>query len=145
MFRILFVCTGNTCRSPMAEAILKSKELPNVEVRSAGVYAMDGLEASANAQAVLSDNLVDHDHRSKLLNAQDVLWATHILTMTAAHKAAILGNFPESNDKTYTLMEFAGEGFRDVFDPYGGNKEVYRQTYHELEQAINKIIEKLND
>lgn len=144
MFRILFVCTGNTCRSPMAEAILKSKQLPNVEVRSAGVYAMDGLAASANAQAVLSDNSVDHQHSSKLLDTQDVAWATHIITMTAAHKAAIRENFPDSNLKTFTLMEFAGEGSRDVFDPYGGDKDVYRQTYHELEQAIRKIIEKLN-
>ena len=54
--RILFVCTGNTCRSPMAEAILKSKKIDGVEVKSAGIYAATGSEASAHAKKVLEDN-----------------------------------------------------------------------------------------
>jgi protein arginine phosphatase len=141
--RVLFVCTGNTCRSPMAEAILRSKQLPNVEVRSAGLYAMDGMDASAHAQAVLTENRIQHDHRSRFLSEQDVVWATYILTMTAGHKAAILQNFPEASAKTFTLKEFAGEGAGDVFDPYGGNKDIYRETFQELEKTIEKIIDKL--
>lgn len=146
MVRVLFVCTGNTCRSPMAEAILKSKQLPNVEVKSAGVYAMGGLQASKHAQDVLADNTISHEHSSKLLTEQDVDWATHILTMTASHRDAILYNFPGAKGKTFTLKEFAdGEGHQhqDVVDPYGGSKEVYLETFLELEKVIGKLVEKL--
>jgi protein arginine phosphatase len=143
MVRVLFVCTGNTCRSPMAEAILRSKQVPNVEVRSAGVYAMDGMQASNHAQSVLSENGIDHEHCSRLLTGQDVDWATYILTMTAAHREAILRNFPQASGKTFTLKEFTGDAGQDVVDPYGGNKDIYRETFHDLVASIDKIIEKL--
>jgi protein arginine phosphatase len=143
MVRILFVCTGNTCRSPMAEAILRSKGLPNVEVKSAGVYAMDGMQASGHAQAVLTDNEIAHNHLSKMLTEQEVKWATYILTMTAAHRDTILHNLPDAAGKTFTLKEFIGEGHKDVFDPFGGNKAVYQETYLELQEIIKKIIGKL--
>lgn len=143
MERVLFVCTGNTCRSPMAEAILKSKQLPNVEVKSAGVYAADGLQASTHAKAVLTENNIVHEHSSKLLTQADVDWATVILTMTASHQDAILYNFPSAIGKTFTLKEFAGEVIQDVFDPYGGSKELYQETFLDLVKSIEKIVEKL--
>lgn len=143
MERILFVCTGNTCRSPMAEAILKNMQLTNVEVRSAGVYAMDGLEASEHAKSVLKENDIHQQHCSKYLSQEDVDWATYILTMTASHKAAVLQNFPSANGKTFTLKGFAGEGEEDVVDPYGGNLEIYRNTYKDLVKMVDKLSKKL--
>jgi protein arginine phosphatase len=142
--RVLFVCTGNTCRSPMAEAILKSKNLEGIEVRSAGIFAATGSEASAHAQKVLDDFNIHHDHQSSMLTKEAVDWADLILTMTVSHKAAILQQYPAASRKLFTLKEFSGEVYDyDVVDPYGGNLAIYHETYHELERIINKIIEKL--
>lgn len=144
MVRVLFVCTGNTCRSPMAEAILRDRGLKSVEVRSAGVYAMDGQAASAHAQSVLRENEIAQEHRSSLLTAQQVEWATHILSMTESHKHAIVRQFPEAEVKTFTLKEFAGIQLgRDVLDPYGGPIEIYRETFREINDSIEKMLERL--
>ena len=143
MRRILFVCTGNTCRSPMAEAILKNKQLTDVEVKSAGIYAANGSEASTHAKQVLDDNQVPHNHRSHLLTAEAVEWADLILTMTSSHKFAIQQQFPQAVMKVFSLKEYAGEiGSQDVGDPYGGSLAVYEETYQELEKLIDKAIEK---
>jgi protein arginine phosphatase len=143
MINVLFVCTGNTCRSPMAEAILKSKNIPGVEVRSSGVFAMNGNDASLHAKKVLEDQDIKHHHQSSLLTEQQVEWATYILTMTSGHKANIVASYPSARKKTYTLKEFAG-GSGDVSDPYGGPLSVYQQTFQELKQLIEKSIHKLS-
>ncbi|MBV7505186.1 low molecular weight protein arginine phosphatase [Bacillus sp. sid0103] len=144
MQRILFVCTGNTCRSPMAEAILKNKQLDRVEVRSAGIYAATGSEASAHAKKVLDDNGIAHNHRSSLLTRDEVAWADLILTMTSSHKMAILQQYPDMGEKVFTLKEYSGEGFHsDVVDPYGGSLAMYEQTFRELNALIDKAIGKL--
>ncbi|MED3623857.1 low molecular weight protein arginine phosphatase [Neobacillus thermocopriae] len=144
MQRILFVCTGNTCRSPMAEAILKHKNLEGIEVKSAGIYASGGSEASPNAKLVLDKNQISHNHRSTLLSEKEVNWADLILTMTSSHKYAIQQQYPQAIEKVYTLKEFIGEERdQDVVDPYGGSLAIYEQTFQELQQLIDKAIEKL--
>ncbi|MEH7505359.1 low molecular weight protein arginine phosphatase [Neobacillus drentensis] len=144
MQRILFVCTGNTCRSPMAEAILKNKDIDAIEVRSAGIYAANGSEASTHAKKVLDDNGIAHNHRSSLLTRAEVEWADLILTMTSSHKMAILQQYPQVGQKVFTLKEYSGDIFHsDVVDPYGGSLAMYEQTFRELDGLIDKSLGKL--
>lgn len=142
MLRILFVCTGNTCRSPMAEVILKSKQLPHIEVKSAGILAIDGSDISQNAAIVLDENNHEYAHQSAMLTKEHVEWATHILTMTWNHKWSVTGQYPHTSNKTFTLKEFVEEG-GDVQDPYGGTADIYRMTYKEIDALMEKVIKKL--
>ena len=141
---IYFICTGNTCRSPMAEAILKNKGLKNIEVRSAGIYALEGSPMSRNADTVLSQENIKHNHKSSIFNERDAAWADLILTMTAGHKEMVLRLSEEAQGKTYTLMEYAmSQNGVDIQDPFGGNLSVYQQTFEQLNEAINNLEEKL--
>ena len=137
---IYFVCTGNTCRSPMAEAILKSRNLPNINVKSAGIYALEGGEMSENARAVLREENIQHHHVSTQINAQDIEWADLVLTMTSAHKEMIKRTFIEAKSKTYTLKEYVTPySSQDVFDPFGGDLHMYKQTFQELKRLIEQF------
>jgi len=109
--RILLVCTGNTCRSPMAEALFRrmaeERGVP-AEVKSAGVAALAGQPMSRHAADVLRAKGIDPSgFRSSEVSAADVAWADMILTMTSHHKRHLLERFPEAVEKTYALKEFA--------------------------------------
>lgn len=141
---VYFVCTGNTCRSPMAAAILKHKNVDNIQVKSAGVYAIDGAPMSENAQAVLNEEGIDVTHSSQLFSQDDIQWADVILTMTAAHKQIILQMYPEAWEKTFTLTEYIEKPhLGDVLDPFGGSISQYKNTFDELNQYIDEATSRL--
>ncbi|MEI5909076.1 low molecular weight protein arginine phosphatase [Bacillus spongiae] len=144
--KILFVCTGNTCRSPMAEALLKHYK-QEWEVRSAGVYAIDGGGSSYGTKQVLKENDIIHEHSSRLLRQGDIDWADFIFTMTENHKYAIFHQFPESVKKLFTLKEFTKNHPHDydISDPFGGSVDVYRHTYKELDVLIKELQMKLEN
>ncbi|GAF10191.1 low molecular weight protein tyrosine phosphatase [Paenibacillus pini JCM 16418] len=115
MKHILFVCTGNTCRSPMAEALLRKLATErgiSLEVRSAGVAAMEGTSISHHAEAVLRDHEIYDSLTSSSLRSETVEWSDLILTLTGSHKQHVIHNFPHAADKTFTLKEFTEDDER---------------------------------
>lgn len=143
---IYFICTGNTCRSPMAEAILRSKEIEGIVVRSAGIHALDGLPISLHAETLIKRSDMPYTAVSSALTAEGLKWADLVLTMTSSHKAAVLHAFPNATEKTYTLKEYVlpGQG-GDVQDPYGGSLAMYEQTFDELSTLIEQLKTKLTE
>lgn len=143
--KVLFVCTGNTCRSPMAAALLCSrwKGKEPLEVASCGLATEDGFSASTYAvKAVAELGAELGDHSSRLLDERLVEDADLILTMTHGHKELLLAHFPQAQDRTYTLGEYVGVDL-NVTDPFSGTLETYKKTAKQLEELIVKLIEKL--
>jgi protein-tyrosine-phosphatase len=151
---ILFVCTGNTCRSPMAEALFKNMiKDGEFEVRSAGLAAIDGQPASQHVTEVLKKRDIAHTHSAKMLDQELIQWADLILTMTFAHKMGILNSYKESHGKVFTLKEYVTEEDEleseemlnwDIADPFGGDYELYQACADEIEASLQKLIKKLH-
>ena len=148
-YNILFVCTGNTCRSPMAAAVarreVETREWPHIRTASAGVSAHPGGPASGGAIRALAGIGIDiSHHRSRPLTADLIEWADLILAMSPRHldvidalgggqKAALLGDFAEGHRG----------GGSPVSDPFGGDDATYRDTLAELEDLVARSIDRL--
>ena len=149
MIRIVFVCTGNTCRSPMAEAILKGKlekigVADCVNVSSAGISAWEGQPASPEAMGVLFHRkiLSIGAHRSQQVRAKHLSEADLILTMTRAHKERLERLFADCAGKIALLSEYAGST-GDVADPIGGSLNEYQLCADELDRWIEASLGKI--
>jgi protein-tyrosine phosphatase len=135
---VLFVCTGNTCRSPMAEVLLRQLR-PDLQAASAGVAAVTGSPASAgarNAIARLGGDL--SAHRSRSVSADHVGWADQVICMTRAHKDKLAFQFPHATDKLAVLRPLAGlTDAPDLADPFGKDMESYILCARDLQQALS--------
>ena len=127
---ILFICTGNTCRSPMAERYLDSLNLENVKAESRGLSA-EGGSVSPNAVSVMGELGIDLSHDvSAQLTAKDLIWADKILYMSPSHLTVLSLYAPK--EKLFML----GNG---ISDPYGGDTERYRKCRDEIISAIDRL------
>ena len=128
----------------MAEAILTSKQIKTLHVRSAGIYAIPYTEMSLYAQQVLDEANIEHHHQATQLSNEEIEWADLILTMTSTHRDSIIANFPATEHKVSTLKEYVSTfGSIDVVDPYGGNKAIYEITFQELNELIERLVKKI--
>lgn len=144
--RLLFVCTGNTCRSPLAAVIarraLAARGLGQVTVASAGTGAWADAPASDGALLVALEHGLDlNSHRAQPLSAGLVAESDLVLTMGSSHLERVesLGG----GGRAWLLGDYATGSSRTVSDPFGGDLAVYRETFDELEELIGAALDRL--
>lgn len=151
---ILMVCTGNTCRSPMAETLLRAQlgerfrdafgpgQPPPIVAVSAGLSAYLGSAASPEAVTVMQGRGLNlKDHQSRPLTPRLVRHADMILTMTASHRHAILQRWPEATRRVFVLSNSS----RDVADPYGGPTHAYAACADEIENYLKPWVSSIDE
>lgn len=143
--KLIFLCTGNTCRSPMAEVIYKNLDKESeVKVISRGQVVLFGEPINPKAEVVLKKHDLEINNRiSKGLKGSEIDENTLILTMTNSHKRKIMDTYPNAKN-VYTIKEYAGEN-GDVMDPYGGSLVDYEECYIELARLVKKTVYKINE
>lgn len=140
---ILFVCTGNICRSPMAATLFEAQaekmgEGDVYEVQSAGTWGLDGQQAAEYARAAMAKRgLSLENHRARTVTREMLDEASVVLVMTEDHFHALTAEFPDARKKIHQISEFSDRQY-DIVDPYGGPPEEYELCATELAQLIER-------
>ena len=133
-FTVCFVCTGNTCRSPMAEAYMKSLGYGNTFSR--GLHAFDGSPMSRLAQLTLDGEGIEvPDHRAHNVDEGDMARADAVYAMTSRHATELLLSYPHYAEKIHVMPH-------EIPDPYGGDLDTYKKAFVEIKSSIVEIVGK---
>ncbi|MFR8103603.1 MAG: low molecular weight protein arginine phosphatase [Clostridia bacterium] len=151
MKKIMFICTGNICRSAMAHKMLEKiaeEENLDIKVYSAGIYAENGDTSTYNAIETMEEYGVDlKAHRATNVKDSEIEEMDLILCMTLSHKVSLIAMYPELKDKIYTLKEYVhfdeNNKDKDISDPWGFDLETYRRCGSEIEKAVRMLVTKL--
>jgi len=147
-FSVLFICTANICRTPMAEAyarklVISENLSDKIEVLSAGTWAIQGVPPSENSQQVCIENNLDTStFRSKPVNPTLLNNSSLVLCMTTEHKDDLITIFPHCEDKIFTVKEFCNDippQNMSIKDPHGRSLEIHRATFKEIQTEIDRM------
>lgn len=139
---VLFVCSGNTCRSPMAEGLFNqycSTHGESYHGVSAGIYASTGAPMTPAAMEQMQLRGIDmQSFRSQRITRELIQQADYVLTMTETHHRILVELFPDESEKMMVLGDFSGGG--DIYDPFGGSTATYAKCAHLIEQSIASLF-----